>query len=66
MDDVRRKILERIKESLEGIQVPLAMASKAEELEAKSFEDNATSELLSEAAQNVALAIEKLEEVLES
>jgi len=65
MDDVRRKILERIKESLEGIQVPLAMTSKAEELEAKSFEDNATSELLSEAAQNVALAIEKLEEILE-
>ena len=66
MDDVRRKILERIKESLEGIQVPLDVASKGEELEAKSFEDNATSELLSEAAQNVALAIEKLEEVLES
>jgi len=66
MDDVRRKILERIKESLEGIQVPLAMTSKAEELEAKSFEDNATSELLSEATQNVALAIENLEEALES
>jgi len=66
MDDVRRKILERIKESLEGIQLPLAASSKGEELEAKSFEDNATSELLSEAAQNVALAIEKLEEVLES
>ena len=66
MNDVRRKILERIKESLEGIQVPLAMTSKAEELEAKSFEDNATSELLSEATQNVALAIENLEEALES
>ena len=66
MDDVRRKILERIKESLEGIQVPLDVASKGEELEAKSFEDNATSELLSEATRNVALAIEKLEEVLES
>jgi len=65
MNDVRRKILERIKESLEGIQVPLAVASKDEELEAKSFEDNTLAELLSEATQNVALAIEKLEEILE-
>jgi ribose 1,5-bisphosphokinase PhnN len=66
MNEGRRKILERIKESLEGIQVPLDRAAKDEAKEAKSGSEMAVSDNIGEAAAAVEHAIEELSEALES
>lgn len=66
MNDARRKILERIKESLEGIQVPLDRAAKDEAKDAKSGSEMAVLDNVKEASSAVAHAIEELEEALDS